>query len=420
VSAAGRHFRRDLVWNVGSLALAGVCGILVNVLIAKYYDPDALGIFNQVFAFYLLFSQVAVLGVHQSVLNRMAATDDAVEQRAITTSALVLAAGIGAVFATVMWLAAGVVGDFLESAEVARGVEYCAPGILFFALSKVALACLNGLRRMRWYAIFFAGRFVLMLIAFLVCAATGVDRATLPIILTVSEAVTFLGTIVVIRRQVGAIAGATLRRWGGEHLRFGVKGFSSGLLLELNTRVDILILGRYTSDAVVGAYSFAAILAEGFFHLLVVLRTNYAPIVIRLWHEGRRDELVAEVRRARNRIYLASIAAGLVLVGGYVACLPLVTSKPALLESWTYFAVLIGGMVLASGYAPFQPMLLYAGHPGWYSMSILAVVAINAAANLALIPPLGAIGSATGTAISFVAGVAILRGLCRLLLRLRL
>lgn len=411
---------RDVVWNVGSLAIAGVCGIVLNILIGIYYGPEALGIFNQVFAFYILFSQVAVLGFQYSVLTYVAATNDPEERKAITTTALVITAAVAAGFSLVLWLSAGLVGDILDSPEVTRGVLYTVPGVFFFALSKVSLACLNGVRRMRWYAIFFGGRFVLMIAAFGICAALEVDRAVLPVILTLAEATTFLLSLPTIRRQLGRVPREAFRLWARKHVHFGTKGLAAGVLTELNTRVDVLILGVYTSDEVVGAYSFAAILAEGAFQLLVVLRTNYAPILIRLWAEGKRDELVAMVERARIRIYLGSLVVGALSVGGYVLFLPLLTDEPELLVSWQYFAVLMAGIVASAGYAPFQAMLLYAELPGWHTWMTVGIVAINAVGNVILIQAIGPVGSALATAIAFVAGVVLLRGLSRRKLQLRI
>jgi O-antigen/teichoic acid export membrane protein len=407
-------------WNVVALAAAGCLGILFNYLVGVVYGTAALGVFNQVFAVYVLFSQFAALGVHYSVLTHVAGTSDASARQAITTSALLVTLVVGGCFAAVAWLLAGAIGSGLDSAGVAVGIAYAAPGVLFFALSKVTLSCLNALQRMRWYAILSGGRFVLMVAGFAGCVLLEVDQTRLPVILSIAEGATFLLSLVPVVHQLRPLRRGELERWGREHLRFGVRGFLSGMLAELNTRVDILILGAFVSDPVVGAYSFAAILAEGLYQLLVVLRTNYAPIVVKLWAERRPDQLAALVRRVRDRTWLASLVAGAAAIAGYALLVPLVTSDPLLADSWRYFAVLVAGMVASAGYAPFQPLLLYAGKPGWYTILILAIVAINAAGNLALIVPLGAIGSALGTAIAFAAGVLLLRAMSARLLEIRI
>ena len=52
----------------------------------------------------------------------------------------------------------------------------------------------------------------------------------------------------------------------------------SGILTEVNTRVDILVLGYFHGDTLVGVYSFAAILAEGFSQLPMVVRRSIDPL----------------------------------------------------------------------------------------------------------------------------------------------
>ena len=411
---------RDVWWNVAALAVAGALGILLNYLIGVVYGTRALGVFNQVFAAYLLFSQFAALGFHYSVLKHVAAAREPEERRAIFTSGLAATVVIGAVFSVLLWLLAAPLGDLLDSTGVERGIRWAAPGVLFFALSKVTLSCLNALQRMRWYAVLFGGRFVFMVLAFVVCAQLDIDAAVLPAILTVSEASIFVISLVPLAGQLVRVGVVELRRRVGDHLRFGIRGVMSGMLSELNTRIDVLVLGYYTSDAIVGAYSFAAILAEGLYQLLVVLRTNFAPIVIRQLAAGERHDLRAMVRRNRDRTYLGAVAAGILAVAGYALVVPLVTTDPALAESWRYFAVLIGGMVASAGYAPFLPMLLYGGLPGWHTYLMLGTVLVNVLGNLVLIPRFGATGAAIATATAFVAGVILLRLMAARLLHLRI
>src|SRR5262245_19467502 len=59
-------FGKDVIWNLGSLALLGASGVLINTIIASYQSPASLGIFNQAFAFYIVLSQFAVGGMQFS------------------------------------------------------------------------------------------------------------------------------------------------------------------------------------------------------------------------------------------------------------------------------------------------------------------------------------------------------------------
>ena len=71
------------------------------------------------------------------------------------------------------------------------------------------------------------------------------------------------------------------RDWVKEHFRYGFKIMPGNLVLELNARMDVMILGWFLSDAVVGVYYFALRFAEGFYQLLVVVRRNINPVIAR-------------------------------------------------------------------------------------------------------------------------------------------
>jgi O-antigen/teichoic acid export membrane protein len=404
-----RSFSGDVLWNVGGLGVAGVCGVAVNYWLGVAYGASALGVFNQVYAIYIVFSQLAVLGVHGSVLYEVAARPDPRERASIVSSALVLTVGLGVAMAAVFLAVTRPFADLLDSADVATGMVWAAPGLVCFALNKVAMAALNGVQRMRAYAVFQAGRVLLMAAGLGGCIALHVRPSTLPVILTIGEGTTLVLALFTIRDLVARPSRSELGRWGRAHLRFGARGFLSGLFGELNTRIDIIILGAFASDALVGAYSLAALVAEGMYQVLIALRTNYAPIMVRLLVRRDDAELGRVLRKARDRTYAGSAALGALAALGYALIIPHVARDPDLARSWVYFAIVIAGMVAASGYTPFNQLLLWAGRPGWHTVMIVIVVASSAAACTALVATAGATGAACAVAFTYAASVVVLK-----------
>ena len=67
-----RRFSVDLLSNYVALAILGVSGLTINIIIAGQYGAAALGIFNQAYAVYVLASQFAGVGVHHSTLKHFA------------------------------------------------------------------------------------------------------------------------------------------------------------------------------------------------------------------------------------------------------------------------------------------------------------------------------------------------------------
>ena len=376
-----KKFSRDVLWGMGSVGVSGLAGLALSYLIAVLHGDAALGVFNQVFAIYIFFSQLAALGIHLSVLRHVAGE----ERGAVLSSALALTSAIALVMAAVGLLSGGPAARILGSPDVAVGVAWASPGLVLFALNKVILAAHNGLGRLRLYAVLQAGRFVFMLAGL----ALPLSRAQLPALLTIGEGVVFLIAVATVVPDLGPIR----RRWLAEHLRFGAKAFPSGLFSELNTRVDVLILGAFATDATVGVYSLAAILAEGMYQLLVAVRATYAPALVKGLPR-------ADVLRGRNLTYLGALALGLLSVPGYALVIG---------SSWPLFAVLVGGMVAGAGYVPFGQILVCRGYPGWHTAMILAILAWNAATNAALVPPLGAIGAACATGSTFVFAALLTR-----------
>jgi O-antigen/teichoic acid export membrane protein len=56
----------DTAWNYGAFALTAATGIILNFFIAARFGIETLGVFNQIYAIYIVSSQFAVYGIHDS------------------------------------------------------------------------------------------------------------------------------------------------------------------------------------------------------------------------------------------------------------------------------------------------------------------------------------------------------------------
>ena len=309
--------------------------------------------------------------------------------------------------------------------ELAVGMAWATPGLFFFAINKVLLGATNGLRRMRAFAVLNAARYLLILAGLLVAVALGFGAERLGFVFSFAECLLFLLLAVEVGRQLGPFPGDGLLPWAREHLRYGLKSLVSGVLLELNARVDVYMLGLFLAKGPVGVYAAAATLAEGVFQLLVAIQNNYNPLIARAIARGAAEpgpaseEFRALVRRGRRTTYVGMLAACGVAVAGYPLYL-WALGRPEFGASWLPFCVLMAGMWLASGYMPFAQTLLMANRPGWHTLMMLAVVGLNALFNWLLIPHLGLQGAALATGLSLVASVFLLIATVRWRVGLRL
>ncbi len=418
----GGRFNRDVLWNVFSLGILGVSGIALNVAILAWRDSEALGIFNQVFACYIIVSQLAVGGLQFSTLKHCShAQDDLPQCATITTSALVLVAAVSLVICLLLFSLRDLIGAMLDSPGVAQGLAFAIPGLFLFSLNKVLNMALNGLRNMRAFAVFQALRYVFIFIAVIVIMRLGYSDAHLPLSLTLAELVLFLILIAYINARLFRIRIwriSEMRRWFRRHLSFGYRGFLSGVLVELNTRVDILMLGYFLGDALVGVYSFAATFAEGLCQLPIVVRRNVDPILGKHFADHGKSDfgvLSAKVKLA-SYIVIGLISVSAIAV--YPFILRVFRDEPALGASWTVFAILTAGLIVSAGYRPFLGVLIQGGRPGMHTVVVAAVVCCNVILNAALIPWLQLPGAAVATALAQLFEVAAIILLSRRLFRL--
>lgn len=413
-SAPRAKFQRDALWNYASVAVLTVCGFGLYVLISRVYDEATLGVFQLVYAVYVFASQLAVGGIDRSVLRAIAEHQgDRAQRSRVLVGSLVPTLGIALAASAAYYFARDGIAASFESPGVARGMAVSAPGLFFFALNKVGLAAVNGMQRMRAFAVYQALRYVLIFAGCVAAVLADLPGEELAIVFTISEGVLFVLLAIEVVRQIAWPLDAGWKSWCSEHVHYGAKSVLSGVLLELNTRIDVLMIGVYLSDTAVGLYAWAVQIADGVFQLLVVLQNVYNPILARHIAAGERAELAAVVRRGKLWTYAGMVVGGAAAVALYPLALDILTGKPEFAASFVPFAWLMLGIVVASGYIPFAQTLLMAGFPGSHTLYMALTVATNVIGNALLIPLYGIVGAAIATAISFALSVVYLRVLVK-------
>lgn len=405
---------RDLIWNVGSLAILGVSGILLNVLIGAYYDAATLGVFNQVMAVYVFFSQVSVGGIDRSALKVVAQHGHDERQRFdIFIGALLPTCLMSVIVSGLFFASRNAFAEFWQSPGVADGIAAATPGLFFFALNKVLLGVVNGFERMRSFAVFQSLRYLLILLGLWIGLQTGKPGAELPYVFTFAEQWLFLALAIDALIQHRGKPGGQLRHWARSHFDYGVRSLLSGVMLELNARVDIFMLGFYLDDRAVGIYSFAGMFAEGLFQLVTVLQNIYNPQLAKVTHAKDHEGLHRLIREGRRLAVPLIVGVGAVAIALYPTIVRLMTNKPEFLESWAPFAWLACGVIVSSPFLPFGQILLMAGFPGSHTLYMGFTVVMNVIGNALLIPIVGLSGAAAATAISFLGSIFVLKLLVR-------
>jgi O-antigen/teichoic acid export membrane protein len=405
-----RRFLTDWFANLLSFVLLGISGLLINSMIAKFYGAAALGIFNQVFAVYILGSQLATAGVQFSVLRYIAEfhQDSALSAR-ILAAALMIASLAGIVVAVGFDAIFHFAGGLLYSEEVNAGISYMLPGLWAFGVNKVFLNALNGAQRNRSYAAFTALRYLLLTLSAVSLTVLRVEPSRLGFMFSSSELLLMLALAVQCRIIFPGCFSSASRQWIERHLRFGLRSILGGIAVEVNTRVDVLILGVFTSDAAVGIYSFAAFFVEGLLQLPLAARRIVDPVLTRLVIEGDTVQLRDFLRKGRDlgALLIVAVAAGAALLYPFYATL--LADSAMAQASWGVFAILMAGACVFGAYATFSGIFSQSGLPLAQTHFNLVMLVANTGLNLVLAPLYGVHGAAVATSLSFIAGTLFFR-----------
>lgn len=397
----------------------------MHVLVGRHYGPEGLGVFNEVLAVFLFASQIAVFGVHMSALQKVSVAaadhDPAAGRtrcRAILTAAL-LATAVAALPTTLAgYLAAPLIGRMFDSADVITGWLAILPALPLMAFNKVLLNTVNGMHHMRAYAILSTSRY-LLIVAFIAAGiAAGAPAALVTLSLSGAEAVLLLLCVGYLMPRLPPLLGNDWLVAVRGHLRFGGLGLFGGTVSELNTKTDIVVLGVFASDKIVGIYSIASLIFEGLALVPQVLRNIANPLIARAVAADDPRAFSDALRQTRLAATLLTALSAVAVWLLYRPFVEIALANPGFLEALPALLILMAGLVICAPWAPLDMLFSQANRPFAQSLFKGGVFTVNLALNIALVPFFGLIGAAIATACAQITGVLLIKVMARRLLSL--
>lgn len=421
VPVGAARLQRDVLWNLLPVALLAIVGLGLNFFIAKVWGSAELGVFNLVTMAVFCLAILGAGGLQFAVLRAVAeAPEDRARVAAVVVGALLPNLGLAALATALCLALRHPIGALVESPAVAEGLGWAAPGVFCFSLNKVLFGVVNGLRRMRAFALYTSLRYLFIAASLGLGAALAWEGAQLALVWTLTEGALLLVLLVELGCTVELRRGRGWLRHARAHLDYGARGLVATLGLEINSKLDVWMLGVALSEDQVGIYALASTMYEGILQIAVVLQNNVNPLLARHLATGEKAEAEELVRKLRRWLVPTALAGCGLAAALYPFAIPWLVGDPAFAQAAWPFAVLMAGAVLASPNLPFASLLLMGSRPGWHTIYVLATVAIAFVADLALIPSLGAMGVALGTSLGLGASAVLLSALARAKLGLRI
>ena len=410
MAKAGK-FSKDALVNLASVGFSGVLYVLLNAIIINHYNEAVLGVFNQAYTVYILLSQITVFGIHLSVQQFVPRNFNNTK---ILGEGMAGALLITLAIATGVTLLAYLFTPFLEqvfnSHNVMQAVQLCLWGVILFSLNKVLFAYLNGKRLMTHFAVFTLARFVLMFITAIIIMFVVNNPSYLVLSLVIPEVVLFVIMLIHLASTLTLRFNSSAMSMLKQHVLFGRKAFVGNLLLDINTRVDVVMLGVLLTDTEVGIYSFVLSVAEGILQIPVVFRNNINPIITKASVLGNVSGKLGLLLSKNIRAFYKIIGGiGIIAIVCYPVGLMILPIDSYFWDYWFLFAILIGGIILSSGYLPFTMIFNQLNLPGVQSRMFFWIFIINVFANYTLINFIGLYGAAIGTSVSYVAHVFLIK-----------
>jgi O-antigen/teichoic acid export membrane protein len=407
------RLRRDVVWNLVPVVLLAVVGLGLNFLVGRWWGADALGSFNQVTPAFFTLAVLGAGGLQYAVLRAIAEAPDDSRVPAVVVGALVPGVAFAALVALACVLLAHPIGRLVDSDAVATGMRWVAPGVFCFAVNKILLGVVNGLRRMRAFAIYTSLRYILIATGLVVARVADLPAAQLAVLWTFAEGALLVVLVVELVATVRLRNCGGWMRWARDHVAFGSRGLLATVAYEINSKLDVWMLGIALPDKAVGIYALASSLYEGATQLGVVVQNNLNPILARDLAAGRHAEVESMISRTRRwfvPMMIASVVLGAVL---FPFVIPFLVGDPAFRAGAAPFAILVAGLAINSRWLPFNQTLLMASRPGWHTAYIAGMIAIAFTGDYLLIPILQLEGAAIATAFAQVASAGLLVALVR-------
>lgn len=411
------------MWNYGSIAVLAVSGFAFSTIIAVFYNAEVLGVFNQVYAYYLLLSQLAACGIHMSVLKYASERcNDEAQSRTILLGGLIACTGSSLVVQAALGGGLFLLTALWGAGSLVNGLWCVLPALILFSLNKVLLSYINARSKMRAYAIFQALRNVFIALAILLLTMLGVPGVYIPLCFLFSETALAVLLFVYIgaHKWLGP-AHMPLRPWIMRHYRFGIRIMPGNLVLEFNSKIDIICLGWVLgNDAIVGYYSFASLFTEGFYSLYVVVRRNLNPVLSQIHAEGAlREKFSPWYKHIAKYVYIIGLpSAALLVLAYYLLCLFLGNSGYQ--QALVPLLLIVVSMALNGSSIVLGNILAQCGYPSKESIVNIASVATNLFLNLICIYFLGMIGAAIATAASYYVFALLQRFFVRRILDIKI
>ncbi len=403
-----KTFIEDVIWNFFALIIFGLSGIAMYCIIGRLYGSTILGIFSLVLTIVIFVSHLGNLGMYFSVLKHISEKRHSIRAIRSSFTSAILITTVASFLATVLTVVFRYpIASIFDNNLIADGILYVSTGLFCFSLNRVFLGALNAMNRMRSYAVLTSFRYLSMIFFLILLCLMNAEGTQLVFSISISETLLLVLVIIIFFRK-GYIAKPDLRDVK-ENLFFGMKAMPSGLFADIQPKIDILMLGIFTQESLVGIYTLAAMVADGLHQFILVFQMNINPTLTTLVENDHWETIRSYVLRAHIIVVPAAIVLSLIGYWVYPVFIEVLVGNDEFLKGQDFYLYISCGIAISSGYIGFGMLLNQSGKPAYHTLLLLFGVMTNLLLNSILIPVMGGHGAAISTCITFILSIFYLK-----------
>jgi O-antigen/teichoic acid export membrane protein len=390
-----RQIAGNAGWLIGERLIRGIVGLVVSIVVARGLGVADFGTLAYATSFVLLFNTLWQLGLSGVVVRELVHRPEERNEILGTVFGLRLA---GALVGLVAMLLISVLitppDPAIRWSIVILGVGtvfYAFEGVDFWLQSEVQSRYAVGARLLA---------LVVSSIATLVAIVAGASVVVVAAAASLEYVATGVGYLLAYRMR-----GHSIRAW---RFRLSESRFLvaiswplviSGLFYSINLRVDQLLLGNIAGDEAVGTYAAAARLSEVWYFVALAIAASGAPALLRA-RQTNSERYKRRMQQAYDLMVGLSLPLAIVvsltadqiimfLYGSQYAGAGAILSIHIWAGPFVFMGAILSKWLIAEDLIKFSMVRHGAG------------ALINIVLNVILIPPLGGVGAALATLISY-------------------
>ena len=393
----------NIQWSFISLASASFAHLMLRILLSRELGPSGLGLYTLVFTIYMFGMQFAGFGIGAALTQYIAQRHDNI----MKIQDYVIAGIIGSLFSSsvtgiLLYLLSYTISIYFfnmpEMIDLLRITAFCFP---FIAIQKVALGTLNGLQKIKLYAVINIAQNIAVLlfsVIFVFWLEMNVIGAILGFVLpTILIGLISLATLKEFFIGFPKKLGIFLKEisWFGFYI---VLAQSIGMV---NLQIDSLLIGRFLGEIEVGYYAVAAIFMQGIILLAQAIQIVTTPSIAVLYAKRDFINIRALINKTMLKVFVVTlcISAFLAIFGKFII---IIIFTEEFLPSFMPMTILLIGYTIYSAFVSIGTCLISIGKVQIvFKISILCAI-FSTLLNVILIPKFGLVGAASATSTSLI------------------